>query len=75
MFAWVITDDGDGNEGVPSVWVDGMVYPLMGADLKNAKSMRPAAEDIAFRTGKQVRLYKFSQMEIIDVIDPPESVV
>lgn len=68
MYAY-ITLEGE-QEGVIG-FHSGMGWvPLVGADTDRAKSYRPVAQDIANRTGKEVKLIFFSQREEVEVIKP-----
>jgi len=67
MYAWICTEP-DGGEGVPAAEVNGVAMPLMGADVERAESLRPWAEFVAKQKGYPVKLVKFTNMEVIEVI-------
>lgn len=69
MFAWVVEDDG--TEGVPAFpGPNGMVFPMMGADMERMASLRPIAEEIAEKLDKPITLLKFTTREEVEVINP-----
>ena len=71
IWAYVVTES-PGEEGIPAVsGTGGMVIPLVGADGERMQSYRPHAVSIAADMGKQVKLVRFSNMEVIAVFDPP----
>lgn len=65
LYCFAVTDD-DGNEGVPAVSKDGMMLPLMGADMERMDSMRPFMREFEKQSGKKVRLYKFTERMELD---------
>lgn len=70
LYAWVIEDPTDGDEGVPAIEGPLGPMPLIGADGARIESLRPAAENVARQVGRPVRLCKFSQMEVLEEIQP-----
>lgn len=70
LYAYVMADKDENDEGVPAFEMGGTVYPLMGADLPRIKSLRPFAQALANKQGKDMKLLRFSQMEVVDVIEP-----
>lgn len=73
VFAFVVVDD-DGTEGVPAIMVDGVTYPLMGADLAMVEQLRPQARRVARQTGKAVALVHFSRRTLQETYQPDGSV-
>ena len=70
MWAWVMLDDTDGNEGIPA-WLDGNVMmPLVGADLDMAIHLRPTAQLAASAGGHPITLRRFSEMTILETLEP-----
>lgn len=66
MFAFVAVDDGiEGIVGIntPSGWA-----PLVGADMKRVDSLIPLAREIAKKSGKEIRLLKFSEREDLGIV-------
>jgi hypothetical protein len=70
LYAYVMADKDENDEGVPAMTVAGNVYPLMGADLPRIKSLRPFAQALANEQGKEIKLLRFSQMEIVEMVKP-----
>lgn len=69
LYAWVVADSGPDDEGVPAfMGADGAWYPMMGADLERARSLRGEAQKIAAVTGKTVRLLGASELVEIEVV-------
>lgn len=80
IFAYIAEDNGPEDEGVVAtimggaslggVSVGGVSMPLIGADISRIDSLREIAKDIATKSGKTIRLCKFSVREIVEVIEP-----
>lgn len=71
LYAWVVADSGPEDEGVPAfMGVDGMMYPMMGADLERATSLRRHAQALATASGKPARLLRSTVLEEVEVVDP-----
>lgn len=73
LYAWVVLDDMDGNEGVPATLPgpDGIMLPLMGADRERIESLRRFAEIAASVTGKPVELRRWAgPYELIETVEP-----
>lgn len=71
LYAWVVADDGNGSEGVPAVKMpDGMIMPLMGADMPRAESIRELAQQSANYAGAPIRLVRSTGLEIIETLEP-----
>jgi hypothetical protein len=71
MLAYVMADKDEDDEGVPGVMApNGMWFPLVGADEDRMLSHRQEAQHIADAKGKPVKLLRFTQLEVIDVIQP-----
>lgn len=69
MHAYIMADKNEYDEGIPAFSTpDGMMFPLVGADEERMKSLRPMAEELAKRTGKSIRLVKFTAMEEVETI-------
>lgn len=69
IHAWVAIGD-DGDEGVIAARFGDAWVPLIGADAERLLALRPFAEDAAVRTGRTVRLKKFSSVETVEEIVP-----
>lgn len=63
MYAWIVTET-DGSEGIPAIFKQGMMMPLIGADKARVESCRPDALFIA--EDKPLKLVKFHTMEVIE---------
>lgn len=73
MYCFAISDRGDDDEGVPAITgPDGVILPLVGADLTRIESLIPYAQQIANEKGKPIRIYRFSAREQIGEISPRE---
>jgi hypothetical protein len=71
LLAYVVADKDDDDEGVPAVMApNGMMFPLMGADEERMRSLRTEAQHIADLQGKKIKLLRFTQLEVLDVIEP-----
>lgn len=60
MFAFVAQDDNH-DEGVMGFQVGNTMMPMVGADMARVNQLRPYADKISQITGKEYRIYKFSQ--------------
>lgn len=71
MFAFVAVDPEDNTEGVVSFLSPDQTWmPLVGTDMAMVDRLWPIAEQIAARTGAQVRLLHFVERREVDVIEP-----
>lgn len=72
LYAFVIMDDGDGNEGVPAITLTpDMMVPMMGADLDRIESLRPIAQQMARMRGAPVELRVWhGPYDLVEVIVP-----
>jgi len=71
LYAWVVADTGPDDEGVPAFMsADGAWYPMMGADLDRALSLRGEAMKVAAITGQPVRLLCATVLNQIEVVEP-----
>lgn len=61
-FMFICQDSDSNDEGVPAVRIGEVWAPLVCADMARVDSMRKYALKVA-KTGKSVRLVRFSQME------------
>jgi len=66
MYAFVAEDSGPDDEGVVAMSVDGVLLPLVGADMARVESLKPIARSISARTGKKVKLLHFTQREDLE---------
>jgi len=69
LWAWVREDEGDG-EGIlgTEIVIDGrpMFVPLVGADRERMESYRHYAIKIGQKTGRKIKLMRFSNAEVIE---------
>jgi len=66
--AWICTET-DGTEGIPAVLTSGIWMPLIGADAERIEALRQHAVDVAKKQGVKLKLVRFSNMEVIEVLD------
>lgn len=65
MFAWVCTEP-DGGEGIPTIMLDGMMFPMLGGDKARIESFRSHAQAVAANSGYPMRLVRFSEREVLE---------
>lgn len=71
MWAWVAFDPEDGNEGIPAfAAAGGLMLPMVGADWDMVRSLRSLAQDAANLSGRPITLRRFSQMTVVDTLEP-----
>ncbi len=69
MYAFIVLDD-DGTEGIPAIrGPNGMVLPLVGADMARIDSLREIVRRDPMLKGKRITLAKFSVRENMEVIE------
>lgn len=75
MYAFVILNDGlgQGDEGIPAFKMGNMSMPLTGADMERIDSIRPIAQDAANSSGSKIELRHWTQMEVLEVLEPEEN--
>lgn len=69
MFAFVAIND-EGDEGLMSMQTERGQLPLVGADMERIDLLRPLAQKFAKDCETEVRLMKFSQMEVLETYAP-----
>jgi hypothetical protein len=68
IYAFVL--DGQYEEGMLSTeWAPGLLLPFACSDKKRFESLRPFAEEAAKKSGKKIKLVKFTQREELETID------
>lgn len=73
LYAYIVADKAPDDEGVPAVQMpDGMIMPLMGADMPRVDSVRRIAQSVADREGKPIKLVKFTNPEVIEILEPKQ---
>lgn len=72
LYAYVVTDSGPDDEGVPAFTdsLTGMWMPMMGADRERAEQLRPMAVSMAKISGKSMKLVRSLALETVEVIEP-----
>lgn len=71
LYAFVIADKDEDDEGVPALRIGNNILPLMGADLERMRGrLHEVAQSEANRTGKPIKLIKSTGIEVIETIEP-----
>jgi hypothetical protein len=71
LYAYVVADTGEDDEGVPAFMGPEMAWmPLMGADRERAESLRPFAAQMAKQLGKPIKLIRSTGIEVVEVVEP-----
>lgn len=65
LYAFVVVDPKDGNEGIIGWKFGDQWMPFVGADMKRIKSLLPFAKTIASKTGVPFRILRFRVREDI----------
>jgi hypothetical protein len=65
MYAFVMEDADEEDEGVMGMSMGEWMLPLVGADMSRVDSLRPHADKIAEAAGKPYKILRFSQREDI----------
>lgn len=65
MFAFVTEDSSPDDEGIVAVPYGNEWLPMVGADMKRVESLKPIAQEIATKTGKNIKILHFTQREEI----------
>lgn len=68
MFAFIAEDTGPDDEGVAAFNVGEAWYPMVGADWDRVDILKDIAKGIALRTGKELKLVRFTTREEIEII-------
>lgn len=69
MYAFVAVHD-DQDEGVMGMPTAQGWLPMVGADMARMESLKDLAKVLAQRSGKRIRLLRFSVREELEVFDP-----
>lgn len=72
LYAWVIADTSPDDEGVPAfMGIDGIWYPMIGADFERAEQLRPQAQAAANLAGKSIKLVRsVGDLELVETLEP-----
>lgn len=69
-----ISKDATGNEGIPAISLpNGMILPMVCADQDRVNALRSYAQDIAETTGTEIKLVRFSNREVVEIIVPAKA--
>ena len=69
MYAFVSEDTGPEDEGVVAEKFGGVWMPLVGADMARVESLKPLARMVAKKTGKPLKLLRFTNRELMEIIE------
>jgi len=70
LYAYVIADADEDDEGVPGFSQGAWLLPMMGADRERADSFRDYAQQIATAQKKPVRLIRSTGLEVVETFEP-----
>lgn len=70
LYAYVMADTDEDDEGVPGFSDGQWLLPMMGADRERAESLRFIAEKMANDTGKPIKLVRSTGLEVVGTIEP-----
>lgn len=69
IYAFIVLDE-DGTEGIPAaLGPNGMLFPLVGADLARVASLRKFVETDPMLRGKRITLAHFTNRTDVEVIE------
>ncbi len=75
IYAWVVADKDENDEGVPAFASQIGPMPMVGADYPRAESMVKIAQDMANQTGKPIELRVFTEMTTVKIVRPEKLTV
>lgn len=70
MFAFIVTNLDEDDEGIPAVKGSMGWMPLVGADMARVDMLLPMAESLANEMGKTLTLVEFSVRRVMQKITP-----
>jgi hypothetical protein len=70
VFAWVMLDPNDDNEGILATMTALGPMPLIGADRRRVEQYREAAQQMAAMAPNHIELRRFRLVEVLDRIEP-----
>lgn len=71
LYAWVVADKDEDDEGIPALLTIAGYMPLMGADMESGLTLRQRAVGIADAKGKPIKLVRSrGELEVVEVIHP-----
>lgn len=74
LFAFVVADKDEDDEGVMAFLSKGTWQPMVGADMKRIEALRPIADSISLQMGKPHRVVRFRAIEEIELQGPPRPI-
>jgi hypothetical protein len=69
VWAFIATDPGNGDEGIPAMMIGRTMCPLIGADESRLASLREMAQELVRMTGIKIRLVRFDSMVELGDVD------
>lgn len=70
IWVYIAEDAGPDDEGIPAFRFEDTMYPLLAADQDRLDSIGKMAQDICNKTGKTLRLVRFSQRQDLETLRP-----
>jgi hypothetical protein len=70
IWAFLVVDPKDENEGIISMTRDGLMMPLIASDRVRLDQLRPYAQRVADQIGRPVQLVEFVQRVELETIEP-----
>ena len=70
LYAYVVADTDEDDEGVPAFSEGKWLLPMMGADMERARSLRSVVEELATSSGKPIKLVRSTGLELVETIEP-----
>jgi hypothetical protein len=74
LFAFVVADQDQDDEGVMAFLSGNTWLPMVGADIKKIEALRPIADSISRQMGKPYRVVRFRAVEEIELQGPPRPI-
>ena len=73
LHAFLCRDNPENDEGLVSMCVGGVWFPLIAADERRLESLRPQAQAIAEKEGKRIELVRFVRGQVLETYDGRKS--
>lgn len=71
LYAYVVADKDEDDEEIPAfTGRNGMLYPMVGADIERANSLHGMAQKLATESGKPIKLIHSTGIEIVETLQP-----
>ena len=71
LFAFIVADQNEEDEGVITFKSGDEWVPMLGTDMKRIESLRPIADTIAYQMGKSYRVIRFQAVGEVEFNSPP----